>query len=163
MVAIKISEMKLGNYFWNNKQLWNYFEIISRQCWIIIPREPLCFFVFLPWHWRKVPSHCNIIIYLILSFRPLLLVCLWEHKEQTANQKNPSWNEIDSVGAEQSVINTVGRWFPLWAHVISPWGPRDFPWGPTWFARGAHMISPWGPRDFPWGPTWFPRDRKSVV
>ena len=109
MVALKISETNLGNYFWNNKQLWTYFEMISRQCWIIIPKEPLCLFVFLPWHWRKVPSHCNIIIYLILSFRPLLLVCLWEHKEQTANQKSPSWNEIDSVGAEQSVINTVGR------------------------------------------------------
>ena len=31
-------------------------------------------------------------------------------------------------------------------HVISGWGPRDFPWG-------AHVISPWGPRDFPVGPT----------
>ena len=34
---------------------------------------------------------------------------------------------------------------PRGAHVISPWGPRDFPWG--------HVISPGGPRDFPVGPS----------
>jgi len=53
----------------------------------------------------------HIVISYLFNFviLPLLLVCLWEHKEQTANQKSPSWNEIDSVGAEQSVINTVGR------------------------------------------------------
>ena len=35
----------------------------------------------------------------------------------------------------------------------SPWGPRDFPVGPTCFPGGAHVISGWGPRDFRVGPT----------
>lgn len=60
-VVTRINQIKLWNYSWKNKLLQNHFEIISRQCWITIPREPLSYFVFLPWYWCKMLSHCNII------------------------------------------------------------------------------------------------------
>lgn len=89
----------------------------ARLCWKYCQEEPdnivhrtqlAC--LFCCWHGCKALSHCVITIYLTLPLQHLLhLLNLCESKRQTANQKSPSWDESESVGAEQSIINTVGR------------------------------------------------------
>ena len=39
-----------------------------------------------------------------------------------------SWGLLDT---SLVVSPRLQQWLPMGAHVISPGGPRDFPWGPT--------------------------------
>ena len=60
--------------------------------------------------------------------------------KNAALEKKMLLDQRNEVLKEQ--IKTVNK--QIGAHVISPGGPRDCPWGPTRFPLGAHVIVPGG-------------------
>ena len=90
---------------------------------------------------KRIPEKHLFLLYLLCQ---RLWLC---GSQQTVENSERDVNTRPSdLPLEKPVCPT---WVPQGAHVISPGGARDFPWGPTWFPLGAHVIAPGGPRDFP--------------